>query len=118
MPLIGFIDADDDRMLATIRAIQRTLVRDGLVYRWDGDANGFVLCTAWLVECLALAGEPQEAAELLDRLIERANDLGLYAEQIEPHAGRHAGNFPQAFSHVGIIKAAWRLGQTGHGGDG
>lgn len=112
MPLVGFLDADDDRMLSTIRAVQDTLVRDGLVYRWDGDANGFVLCTAWLAECLALAGEHAEAAALLDRLVARANDLGLYAEQIEPGTGAHTGNFPQAFSHVGIINAAWRLEQT------
>ncbi|HVL97839.1 MAG TPA: glycoside hydrolase family 15 protein [Egibacteraceae bacterium] len=112
MPLVGFLDARDERMRATIRAIQRELTRDGLVYRWDGDANGFVLCTAWLVECLALAGEHDEAAGLLDRLVARANDLGLYAEQIEPATGAHAGNYPQAFSHVGIINAAWRIGQT------
>lgn len=55
MPLVGFIDADDERMFATIRSIQRGLVRDGLVYRWEDDANGFVLCTAWLVQCLAMA---------------------------------------------------------------
>ncbi len=112
MPLIGFIDADDERMLATIRAIQAGLMRDGLVYRWGGDANGFVLCTAWLAECLAMAGEHEEAADILDRLIARGTDLGLYAEQIEPGTGQHAGNFPQAFSHVGIINAAWRLKQT------
>jgi GH15 family glucan-1,4-alpha-glucosidase len=115
MPLIGFIDADDERMLATIRAIQAGLVRDGLVYRWDGDANGFVLCTAWLAECLAMAGDRDEAAAILDGLIARGTDLGLYAEQIEPETGQHVGNFPQAFSHVGIINAAWRLEQAATG---
>ncbi|MGI8875277.1 MAG: glycoside hydrolase family 15 protein [Egibacteraceae bacterium] len=116
MPLVGFIDAADERMLATIRAIQRTLVRDGLLYRWDGDANGFVRCTAWLAECLALAGRDQEAAEVLDRLVGRASDLGLYAERIEPHTNRHVANFPQAFSNVGVINAAWRLRQTAPAG--
>ena len=115
MPLVGFIAADEERMLATIRAIQHTLVRDGLVYRWDGDANGFVLCTAWLVECLAMAGQHGEAADLLDRLLAHANDVGLFAEQINPLTGRHTGNFPQAFSHVGVINAAWRLQRSATG---
>jgi GH15 family glucan-1,4-alpha-glucosidase len=112
MPLIGFLDAADERMFATIRAIQRDLGVDGLVYRWDGDANGFVLTTAWLVECLAMAGELEEARALLDRLVARGNDLGLFAEQIDPETGAHTGNFPQAFSHVGIVNAAWRLEQA------
>jgi GH15 family glucan-1,4-alpha-glucosidase len=112
MPLVGFIGADDERMFATIRAVQRGLTREGLVYRWKGDANGFVLTTAWLVECLAMAGEHEEARKLFDALLARASDLGLYAEQIDPDSGEHTGNFPQAFSHVGIINAAWRLRQT------
>jgi GH15 family glucan-1,4-alpha-glucosidase len=113
MPIVGFIAADDERMHATIRAIRRRLTHDGLVYRWDGDANGFVLTTAWLVECLALAGDHDEAAELFEALLARASDLGLYAEQLDPDTGEHTGNFPQAFSHVGIINAAWRLKQCG-----
>jgi GH15 family glucan-1,4-alpha-glucosidase len=71
-----------------------------------------VLCTTWLVECLAMAGHREEAANLFERLLARGNDLGLYAEQLEPGTDRHTGNFPQAFSHVGIINAAWRLDQT------
>jgi GH15 family glucan-1,4-alpha-glucosidase len=112
LPLVGFIDAGDDRMRSTIRAIERHLARDGLVYRWDGDTNGFVLCTYWLIECLALAGEVERARELFESLTSRANDLGLFAEQIEPASGEHTGNFPQAFSHVGLINAAWRLATT------
>ncbi|MBA2326203.1 MAG: glycoside hydrolase family 15 protein [Actinobacteria bacterium] len=109
LPLVDFLPADDERMLATIDAVQRQLVRDGLVFRWDGDTNGFVLCTYWLVECLALTGRIDEARLLFDQLTARSNDLGLFAEQIEPDSGAHAGNFPQAFSHVGLINAAWRL---------
>ena len=109
LPLVGFIPADDDRMLATLEAVQERLCRGGMVYRWDGDANGFVLCTAWLVECLAMAGRRAEAVDLFERLLGRAGDLGLYAEQIDPQTGAHTGNFPQAFSHVGIVNAAWRL---------
>jgi GH15 family glucan-1,4-alpha-glucosidase len=109
LPLVGFIEADDDRMRATIEAVEQRLVREGLVYRWDGDTNGFVLCTYWLVECLALAGEVDRAQELFDQLTARANDLGLFGEQINPQTGEQTGNFPQAFSHVGLINAAYRL---------
>lgn len=115
MPLIGFLDAAEDRMRSTIQAIQRGILHDGLVCRWDGDANGFVLCTAWLVECLAMAGEHAEATALFEALLARGNDLGLFAEQIAPQTGEHTGNFPQAFSHVGVINAAWRLQQTAPG---
>lgn len=106
-----FVAADDDRMLATIHTVEDLLVRDGLVYRWDGDTNGVVICTYWLVECLALAGEGERARLLFDGLTARANDVGLFAEQIDPHSGEMTGNFPQAFSHVGLINAAWRLDQ-------
>jgi len=109
LPLVDFLPADDERMVATIDAVQRQLVQDGLVFRWDGDTNGFVLCTYWLVECFALTGRVEEARNLFDQLTARSNDLGLFAEQIEPSSGAHTGNFPQAFSHVGLINAAWRL---------
>jgi GH15 family glucan-1,4-alpha-glucosidase len=109
LPLVGFLPADDERMAATIGAVEERLVRDGLVYRWDGDDNGFVLCTYWLVECLALTGQVERAEALFDQLTARANDLCLFAEQIDPATGEHTGNFPQAFSHVGLINAAWRL---------
>ncbi|MBW3573735.1 MAG: glycoside hydrolase family 15 protein [Actinobacteria bacterium] len=109
LPLVGFMPADDERMVSTIGAIERQLVRDGLVYRWEGDTNGFVLCTYWLVECLALAGRLGRAASLFDQVTARANDLGLFSEQIDSDTGELLGNFPQAFSHVGLINAAWRL---------
>lgn len=109
LPLVGFLAADEPRMRATIDAIDRELTTDGLVYRWDGDTNGFVLCSYWLVECLALAGERERAEALFDQLTARSNDLGLFAEQIDPRNGEMTGNFPQAFSHVGLINAAWRL---------
>lgn len=68
LPLIGFLPADDDRMLATIRAVERGLVRNDLVYRWEGDTNGLVLCTYWLVVCLALAGHVGRATQRFDRV--------------------------------------------------
>jgi GH15 family glucan-1,4-alpha-glucosidase len=109
LPLVGFLSADDERMRATIEAVEQGLVRDGLVYRWHGDTNGFVLCSYWLVECLALAGEVDRAGQLFDQLTGRSTDLGLFAEQIDPDTGEQTGNFPQAFSHVGLINAAYRL---------
>jgi GH15 family glucan-1,4-alpha-glucosidase len=115
LPLVGFIDASDERMVATVRAVEEQLLRGGLVYRWDGDTNGFVLCTYWLVECLAMMGDLDRARSLFEEITARANDVGLFAEQIDPDTGEQTGNFPQAFSHVGLINAAWRLASVSEG---
>lgn len=112
MPLVGFLPADDPRMRATIEVIDRELNRDGLVHRWAGDENGFFLCTYWLVECLARIGELERARSLFERTTAYANDLGLLAEMADPATGAQLGNFPQAFSHVGIINAAWSIHQA------
>ncbi|MGC1212322.1 MAG: glycoside hydrolase family 15 protein [Micromonospora sp.] len=109
MPLVGFLPADDPRMRSTVTVIERELSRDGLLRRWDGDPAGFVICSFWLASCLALAGEVDRAEQLFAQLAARANDLGLFAEQINPVTGEQLGNFPQAFSHVGLINAAGRI---------
>ncbi|PWR15240.1 glycoside hydrolase family 15 [Micromonospora sicca] len=109
MPLVGFLPADDPRMRSTVRVIERELSHDGLLRRWDGDPAGFVICSFWLVSCLALAGEVDRAHHMFGRLAARANDLGLFAEQIDQATGEQLGNFPQAFSHIGLINAAGRL---------
>ncbi|MGW4156523.1 glycoside hydrolase family 15 protein [Micromonospora chersina] len=109
MPLVGFLPADDPRMRATIDLLARRLSHDGLLRRWDGDPAGFVLCSFWLAGCLAEAGELDRARRLFAQLAARANDLGLYAEQIDPATGEQLGNFPQAFSHIGLINAAGRI---------
>ncbi|MGC4875672.1 glycoside hydrolase family 15 protein [Micromonospora sp. DT43] len=106
MPLVGFLPADDPRMRSTTLAVETRLSHDGLLRRWDGDPAGFVICSFWLVCCLALAGERDRARELFDALAGRLNDLGLFAEQIDPSTGEQLGNFPQAFSHIGLINAA------------
>ncbi|MEU7588099.1 glycoside hydrolase family 15 protein [Micromonospora sp. NPDC049230] len=106
MPLVGFLPADDPRMRSTIRAVEQRLSHDGLLRRWDGDPAGFLICSFWLVCCLALGGERDRAHELFRGLAERVNDLGLFAEQIDPLTGEQLGNFPQAFSHIGLINAA------------
>ncbi|SEL47315.1 Glucoamylase (glucan-1,4-alpha-glucosidase), GH15 family [Blastococcus sp. DSM 46786] len=117
MPLVGFLPADDPRMLATIEAVRDRLGDGRLVRRWAGDTAGFVICSFWLVECLALAGEVDEADEWFTHLLGCGNDLGLFAEEVDPATGEQLGNYPQAFSHVGLVNAAWRLTECTSGED-
>jgi GH15 family glucan-1,4-alpha-glucosidase len=109
LPLVGFLPADDPRMWATIEAVERELGDVGLVRRWPEDPMGFLICTYWLSECLALGGEVDRAEAWFERATSYANDLGLLAEEADPDRRELLGNFPQAFSHVGLINAAWRL---------
>jgi len=109
LPLVGFLPAGDERMKATIDAIERHLGTGGLVRRWPDDESGFLICTFWLAECLALAGEVDRAETWFTSAVGYANDLGLLSEEAVPHGGQLLGNFPQAFSHVGLINAAWRI---------
>ncbi|HEV2812620.1 MAG TPA: glycoside hydrolase family 15 protein [Solirubrobacteraceae bacterium] len=120
MPLVGFLPADDPRMRSTIEAVADSLTQDGLVLRYRNDdglnADGlvgeegtFVLCSFWLVSCLALAGEVDRAQRLFDQLAGYASDLGLLAEEVETASGELLGNFPQAVSHIGLIVAASHL---------
>jgi GH15 family glucan-1,4-alpha-glucosidase len=111
LPVIGFLRADDERMRATIDAVENGLGEGGLVRRWPSDKSGFLICTYWLVECLVLAGERERARTWFDTATAHANDLGLLSEEADPGTGELLGNYPQAFSHVGLINAAWRLGQ-------
>jgi alpha,alpha-trehalase len=117
MPLVGFLPATDPRMRSTIEAIADELTEDGLVLRYlndeglnpdglEGEEGTFVICTFWLASCLAKAGEIERAEAIFDRLTGFANDLGLIAEEIDSASGELLGNFPQAFSHIGLIKAA------------
>ena len=120
MPILGFLPATDKRMRSTIEAIASELTEDGLVLRYRNDeglnADGltgeegtFVICSFWLVSCLAKAGELQRAEDLFEQLAGYANDLGLLAEEIDTANGEQLGNFPQAFSHIGLITAAWEI---------
>src|SRR3954471_8858722 len=120
MPIVGFLPASDPRMRSTIEAIASSLTEGGLVLRYRNDeglnADGlvgeegtFVLCSFWLVSCLAQAGELDRARALFDQLVGYANDLGLLAEEVETANGELLGNFPQAFSHIGLIVAASHL---------
>jgi GH15 family glucan-1,4-alpha-glucosidase len=120
MPLVGFLEARDPRMRSTIDAVARDLTEGGLVLRYRnqegvnadglvGEEGTFVLCSFWLVSCLAQAGELDRAQALFDQLAGYANDLGLLAEEVETATGELLGNFPQAFSHIGLIVAAAQL---------
>lgn len=115
LPLGGFLPADDPRMRATIRTIEHKLTTNGQVHRWQGEKNSFLLCTYWLVECLALLGEVERAVQLFEQTTAYANELGLLAEMVDPYSGELLGNFPQAFSHIGLVNAAWRLSQVMQG---
>lgn len=115
IPLTGFLPGDDPRVLATIRNVEDRLMSNGLVYRYRTDdglagAEGaFVICTFWLVGALAKAGEARRATELFEHVLGYANDVNLLAEEIDPVTGDLLGNFPQAFSHLGLIQAAMNL---------
>jgi GH15 family glucan-1,4-alpha-glucosidase len=112
LPIVHFLPACDERMWATIEAIERELGDVGLVRRWPEDPMGFLICTYWLVECLAMGGEVTRAEQWFDQATAYANDLGLLSEEADPDRKELLGNYPQAFSHVGLINAAWRLTET------
>jgi GH15 family glucan-1,4-alpha-glucosidase len=109
MPLVGIVDGDDERMVATLERIEERLATDAGVQRWADEGSAFILCGFWLSECLALAGQRERAEERFAATAASANDLGLLAEEVSMDGGEPLGNFPQALSHVGLINAAWRL---------
>jgi GH15 family glucan-1,4-alpha-glucosidase len=118
VPLVGFLPASDPRVGGTVAAIQQDLTDDGFVSRYQtvpevdglppGEAS-FLLCSFWLVDNLVLLGRHDEAQQLFDRLLAVRNDVGLLAEGYDTTRGRQAGNFPQAFSHVGLVNSALNL---------
>jgi GH15 family glucan-1,4-alpha-glucosidase len=123
MPLVGFLPASDERVRNTIQAVERELTQDGFVLRYrpeisstdglPGREGAFLPCSFWLASCLHLIHRKDEALELFHRLLSLQNDLGLYAEEYDPRAQRHLGNFPQAFTHVALVNCAQLFsGQT------
>jgi GH15 family glucan-1,4-alpha-glucosidase len=104
-------------MLRTIEAIARELSDGALVQRWTGagEEGHFVICSYWLANCLARAGQVDRAREVFERVSDYANDVGLLAEEISARDGELLGNFPQAFSHVGLINAAWAIDLASRG---
>jgi GH15 family glucan-1,4-alpha-glucosidase len=126
IPEVGFLPPDDPRVVSTVRAVQRELVSDGLVRRYQlaeagpglaspdglpGSEGAFLACSFWLANALHMIGADEEAEKLFGRLLSLRNDLGLLSEEYDPRYGRQVGNTPQAFSHVPLIQAALNLDQ-------
>jgi GH15 family glucan-1,4-alpha-glucosidase len=120
--LVGFLPPTDPRVLATIDVIEERLTDDrGLVYRYraDGGVDGlagdegtFLLCTFWLAQALAMSDQVERARTVFERAAGYANDLGLLAEEVDSETGEMLGNFPQAFSHIGLVNAAWAIAEA------
>jgi GH15 family glucan-1,4-alpha-glucosidase len=118
IPQVGFLPCDDSRVTGTVAAIERELVRDGFVRRYateeiddgvGGHEGTFIVCSFWLADAHVLLGRLDEARDLFERLLSVRNDLGLLAEEYDPVARRQLGNFPQGFSHIGLVNTAFNL---------
>ncbi|GGM39711.1 glycoside hydrolase family 15 protein [Promicromonospora citrea] len=119
---VGFLPWDDPRVVGTVEAVQRELSHDGLLLRYrtaaddrvdglPGEESTFLVCSFWLVDALHGIGRRDEAVALFERLVSLTNDLGLLSEEYDPRTGAHLGNTPQAFSHLGLVNSALRLGR-------
>ncbi|MFO0956069.1 MAG: glycoside hydrolase family 15 protein [Isosphaeraceae bacterium] len=118
IPIVGFLPADDPRVAGTVAAIERHLLRDGFVLRYDSARSEdglppgegtFLPCTFWLADNYALAGRRREARAVFDRVADLCNDVGLLSEEYDHRARRLVGNFPQAFTHLGLVNTAFNL---------
>jgi len=124
LPTLGIIDPRDPRFVSTVAAYERLLVEDGLMLRYRhkddlGDTtSAFSVCSFWWAEALALVGRLEEAVALFERLQQHANGVGLFSEDIEPRTGRLLGNFPQAYTHVGLINTAVTISELIEARDG
>lgn len=119
MPIVGFLPATHPRVRATIDTLAQQLTdAHGLVYRYRtpdgfaGEEGTFLLCTFWLAQAQALAGEVEQAKRTFESAVSYMNDVGLLAEEVDPATGELLGNFPQAFSHIGLVNAAWAISQV------
>jgi len=122
LPIVGFLPADDPRVLATLEAVDERLTDErGLVYRYraeqgvdglEGDEGTFLLCTFWLAQAYGLAGRVERAREVFESAVAFVNDVGLLAEEVDADSGQLLGNFPQAFSHIGLVNAAYAIAQA------
>lgn len=114
LPIVGFLPADDPRMLGTIKALEEGLLKDGLLLRnlpqsSKAEQGAFLACSFWLVEVYVMIGREVDARALFEMLLTLANDVGLLSEEYDTEAKRLIGNFPQAFSHIALVRAAMRL---------
>ncbi len=116
LPIMGLLPANDPRALSTMDALEYRLSdRNGLLYRYtaddglEGTEGAFLLCSFWLAQARALAGDTRKARAILERCVSHANEVGLLSEQVSSDSGEMVGNFPQAFSHIGLVNAAWTI---------
>jgi GH15 family glucan-1,4-alpha-glucosidase len=119
LPTVEFVDWEDERMVRTIAAVREELdAGDGLLYRYTrddglpGQEGAFVCCSFWLVECLARIDNLEDARKLFDQTVGKANDVGLFSEELDPKSGHLLGNFPQGLTHLAHIDAASVLAET------
>ncbi|MFI0236949.1 glycoside hydrolase family 15 protein [Streptomyces sp. NPDC016845] len=127
IPRVGFLPPDDPRVVGTVDAVRAELAQDGFVRRYStdrttvdglpGEEGAFLVCSFWLADALHMTGRTKEAVELFERLCALSNDVGLLAEEYDPVAGHQLGNFPQAFSHIGLVTTALTLFGTGDAGE-
>jgi GH15 family glucan-1,4-alpha-glucosidase len=118
MPLVRFISPEDPKWLSTLKAIEKELVEDSLVYRYkvgeafddqlEGKEGTFSICSFWYIECISRSGDLEKARFLFEKMLSYANDLGLFSEQLGAK-GEFLGNIPQAFSHLAMISTAFDL---------
>ena len=119
LPLVGLLPPDHPKVLATLDATDERLTdKRGLVYRYraadglEGEEGAFLLCTFWLAQALAKAGQTGRARAVFERAVVFVNDVGLLAEEVGAGSGELLGNFPQAFSHIGLVNAAWAIAEN------
>lgn len=122
MPLVGFLPCDDPRILGTVKAIEEHLMEDGFLRRYPESSNvdglptgegAFLACSFWYVQAIAMQGRKDDAQRYFEKLLKLSNDVGLLPEEYDPKRQRFTGNFPQAFSHVGLINAACAISAEG-----
>jgi len=122
LPCVGFLPVSDPRIAATVKAVERRLMRNGLVMRYSTDEvddalspgeGAFLACSFWLVDVYTLQERFEEAETLFRRLVELCNEVGLLSEEYDPSSKRLIGNFPQAFSHVALVNSAYNLTRVG-----
>lgn len=124
LPSMGLIDARDERFQNTLADYEKRLVRNGLMLRYVNEddfgetTSAFTICSFWWAEALALSGRLEDATRLFEKLMRYQNPLGLFSEDVDPTTGQLLGNFPQAYTHVGLIHAAVTIGELQAARDG